>query len=637
MKYTTNYNLKKPEATDLVSISDFNENADAVDVEIKALNTTSASLASAITDLSTEQSNFVRKEFKTGSATSYKELSDNNFTDEDKEKLALGGEKEYAYPGGLNQINLNDLTNGYTFDSTGALTENASWSISNKMPIDNNTHYFAQEKSWKNTYLVFFDSNDAVVSAVKYGQLNQGLYGEIPDGATYARCNFPKGDETNVVIFADEAISNDAVYADTAVEKMMHRYVNSEFGDYTIDGNQAYFKDESIALTKLSGSGAKMYNMFSNTPNAETGAVLLPLRKKYFIYNTSSTNITNGTYGLMIVKKNRKEVRAAHTYIESHGVREATVSDEDYNDAVLTYFFAGSLTDEQIAGLMISERGDLKEYHSYGELYYEPDNEMKKLVQASEEEVVKQYDGGVLLGIGDSYMAQGASCLSEIATKHGLACDNRGKASSSISGDEAQTVGLYPFWSRINTAVSEYTAGFTIDETTYKCEDVKLIAFMGGANDGWIDYRRGSGKAETDTNTIYGALNKCFSTLLNSFPNADIIVILQPVNYNYSSAEWTEEQATGYGFENLEAAQSFSDYQLGQYAMHTKETIVKEMAEMYGLPIADCCFEWFSVLNPTDRAKYWSSDKLHLTSEGYNEVYNVSLEKAINNLKITRN
>jgi lysophospholipase L1-like esterase len=160
---------------------------------------------------------------------------------------------------------------------------------------------------------------------------------------------------------------------------------------------------------------------------------------------------------------------------------------------------------------------------------------------------------------------------------------------------------------------------------------------MGGANDGWIDYRRGSGKTETDTNTIYGALNKCFSTLLNSFPNADIIVILQPVNYNYSSADWTEEQATSYGFKNLEAAQSFSDYQLGQYAMHAKESIVKEMAEMYGLPIADCCFEWFSVLNPNDRAKYWASDKLHLTNEGYNEVYNVSLEKAINNLKTTRN
>lgn len=241
-----------------------------------------------------------------------------------------------------------------------------------------------------------------------------------------------------------------------------------------------------------------------------------------------------------------------------------------------------------------------------------------------------------MLGIGDSYM-QNNTALAAIAAKHNLVCDNRGMASSSISGDEAQTIGLYPFWSRINTAVEEYTAGKTIGDAVYHCEDVKLIVFMGGANDGWIDYRRGAGKTETDTNTIYGALNSCFSTLLCSFPNADIIVILQPVNYNVSSAGWDEEMAKGYGFESLAAAQKFSDYQLGQYAMHTKEAIVKEMAEMYGLNIVDCCFNWYSVLNPNDRAKYWNSDKLHMSSDGNDAIYNVALERAINNLKITRN
>ena len=72
MKYTTNYNLKKPEATDLAAISDLNDNADTIDTEIKTLNTT-----------------FVRKEFRTGSTASYKELTDNNFTDAEKAKLAL--------------------------------------------------------------------------------------------------------------------------------------------------------------------------------------------------------------------------------------------------------------------------------------------------------------------------------------------------------------------------------------------------------------------------------------------------------------------------------------------------------------------------------------------------------------------
>ena len=88
MKYTTNYNLKKPEATDFAAISDLNANADTIDAEIKTLNTTSASLTNTVTALSAEQSNFVCKEFRTGSTASYKELTDNNFTDVEKAKLA---------------------------------------------------------------------------------------------------------------------------------------------------------------------------------------------------------------------------------------------------------------------------------------------------------------------------------------------------------------------------------------------------------------------------------------------------------------------------------------------------------------------------------------------------------------------
>ena len=38
MKYTGNYNLKKPEGSDVVNIEDFNENADIIDAELKKLN-----------------------------------------------------------------------------------------------------------------------------------------------------------------------------------------------------------------------------------------------------------------------------------------------------------------------------------------------------------------------------------------------------------------------------------------------------------------------------------------------------------------------------------------------------------------------------------------------------------------------
>ena len=37
MKYTTNYNLKKPEGTDIVNIDDLNENADIIDQKLKEL------------------------------------------------------------------------------------------------------------------------------------------------------------------------------------------------------------------------------------------------------------------------------------------------------------------------------------------------------------------------------------------------------------------------------------------------------------------------------------------------------------------------------------------------------------------------------------------------------------------------
>lgn len=37
MKYTENYNLKKPEQTDSYNVDDFNENADAIDAKLKEL------------------------------------------------------------------------------------------------------------------------------------------------------------------------------------------------------------------------------------------------------------------------------------------------------------------------------------------------------------------------------------------------------------------------------------------------------------------------------------------------------------------------------------------------------------------------------------------------------------------------
>ena len=234
-------------------------------------------------------------------------------------------------------------------------------------------------------------------------------------------------------------------------------------------------------------------------------------------------------------------------------------------------------------------------------------------MQDQRQDKIKVYDGGVMFALGDSYTAMGASYFSTFAEKHGLVCDNRGLVSSTIAGSaDGVTVGYHAFWKRLDEAIAEYATGYAIDGTTYTADDVKLVTFMGGANDWYtVDDSQGIdriGNPESeDKEQLYGACKYIFNTLLSSFPNADIVVILQPC----SAAK-------------------------GNYAMWLKEGIVREMAEMYSLPICDCCFEWYNPSNPTDAATYWDSDNLHMTGAGNTAIFN-KLEKTVNNLPFTRN
>lgn len=228
---------------------------------------------------------------------------------------------------------------------------------------------------------------------------------------------------------------------------------------------------------------------------------------------------------------------------------------------------------------------------------------------------IKKYKGGIMFTLGDSYTAYMKKHFDEFATKHGLVQDPRGLASSTIAGSaDGSTVGYHAFWVRLDEAISQYKAegGYTLNGTAYTCDDVKLIIFMGGAND-WttIDEehninRLGSGINETNKETLYGALNYIFTTLLNTFKNADIVVILQP-----------------------------SSPKKGVQQMYLKENIIREMAEVYSLPIVDCCFDWHQHTNTLDQVKYWQEDKLHLTTAGYDDII-ADLEKKVNNLKYSR-
>lgn len=225
---------------------------------------------------------------------------------------------------------------------------------------------------------------------------------------------------------------------------------------------------------------------------------------------------------------------------------------------------------------------------------------------------IRNYGGGVLFALGDSYTAMGHTYFSAFAEKHGLVCDNRGVGSSTIAGSTTNAIGYEPFHERLDEAIAQYQAGHTINGVTYTAEDVKLVTFMGGAND-WstVDSSQGIDRLGTpeseDKEQLYGACKYIFAKLLSAFPNADIVVILQP-----------------------------SSKAKGNYVMWLKERIVRDMAEMHGLPVCDCCFAWFNPENPADEAKYWNQDDhLHMSSAG-NEAIFAKLEKTVNNLTDSR-
>lgn len=243
-------------------------------------------------------------------------------------------------------------------------------------------------------------------------------------------------------------------------------------------------------------------------------------------------------------------------------------------------------------------------------LTYQGKNLYPKNYQEQRLDFVKDYGGGVMLTLGDSFTAMmNVNYFDPFAAKHGLVQDNRGLASSTIAGSaDGTTVGYHAFWVRMDEAIAQYQAdgGYTIGDTAYTAADVKMITFMGGANDWYTmtdDINRIGDIQSEDKEQLYGALKYIFPTLQTAFPNADIVVILQPFGNGYP--------------------------------MRLKEGIVREIAEMYGVPICDCAFEWYSQSNPTDLTTYWQSDELHLTAAGHQAVID-KLETVVNNLPFSR-
>lgn len=249
---------------------------------------------------------------------------------------------------------------------------------------------------------------------------------------------------------------------------------------------------------------------------------------------------------------------------------------------------------------------------------------------AGDEDTAKErLTGKVLLAIGDSYTRGMESQFAAIASKYGMVIDNVGYVGATIcwrSTDSARRI-----YNIVDTAVNAYTNGKTVSGTTYHASDVGIVTFMGGANDdaaveGWI----GTGPHETDKTKIYGSLNHIFSTLQATFTGAKVICISQPSFYSLTvSSITTDARAQEMGFDDLAESQVMDDVQYSNYCQGAKEKAVREMAWLYGCEFVDMFHDFPPVNNPTNRTTYWNSDKLHLTTAGYNLVANAIERKIV--------
>ena len=240
-------------------------------------------------------------------------------------------------------------------------------------------------------------------------------------------------------------------------------------------------------------------------------------------------------------------------------------------------------------------------------------------------------NGKVWIAMGDSYTKRMESQLATLAEKYGMIIDNRGIVSSSVCGSYDPSTGngsgFQPMWRRVNSMVNDYIDGYEINGTIYTIDDVGLVTFMGGANDGyglhtWI----GSGRGDTDTTHIYGAMQSILNTTLENFTSAKMIVVLQPTNYSLSAstvATYYPDDDTlseNLGIATLDELATFSDAQITTYTMTLKENAIEDMTNMYGVHIVDAFHKFPTVFNPNNRSEYWSSDYLHLSADGYQLV-----------------
>lgn len=238
-------------------------------------------------------------------------------------------------------------------------------------------------------------------------------------------------------------------------------------------------------------------------------------------------------------------------------------------------------------------------------------------------EAKRKLTGKILMVIGDSFFNNMNDQLAVICNQFGMVLDKR-----AITGSMIRIGGSNPMCSRVDTITQNYTDGYAIGGTTYHKDDVAVIAFMGGTNDGSPSDILGTGITDTATTTIYGAMHHILYTLLKEFTNAKVICLTQPSNYAYTTGvilgRETEEEraraATKLGFDSVEQVQGFDDIQFSIHYNGRTQNVVREVTQFYGCELIDMFREMPPISNPANKSAYWSSDTIHPSTAGYNLI-----------------
>lgn len=541
-----------------------------------------------------------------------KKLADNSVTSSKIKSGSINASKlhgSYEYAG---HSSVDAVIEGKSLNSnTGAIIERSGYYLSNDISV-NGYSYLALGNS-NSIIACFYDSNGDFISSCTSNRFHY-TSNSIPDNATTVRITndnkLIKAVLTNYSFNISESsyLLKSGIFANP-------KSVN--YGKFNVDRDiPKNFSDSSVPMTAIEGLNAKRYNYLTDRVDFfGENLNLLPILDTYYVYHFASGSAA-GPSGKIIkiyedgyVQEGQFN-RFGYDYVGYTAITVSMPNDGTHGSCLYAYGVANYdpvLSDSKVT--VISDRDDLTEYHSYDEMYFDPSNNFKSLVKSSQESKAKVYNGGLMITLGDSYTAMASTFFDSFASKHGLIQKNVGLASSKIARPEGEGQDtIKSFVTRLDELISSFP--LTIDDKQYTLSDVKLITFMGGAND-WTtvdaskNIDRIGNKYSTDVGQLYGACKYIFSKLLSTFPASDLIVILQPNNSKLDGIDLAE--------------------------MWTKETIVKECAEMYSLPICDCCFDFYSPANPNELNKYWRSDKVHLNHDGNAELFK-KLESTLNTL-----